>query len=98
MSRVVGVLQISYLLSCAGVWLGQHYYAIATVIIYKSHHGALLNGRTKGLQEFKQGFVSYKEEYKRIFNFKQRKFNTLNHAGIITARMGKANYSYGLLR
>ena len=31
------VLQISYLLSCAGVWLGQHYYAIATVIIYKSH-------------------------------------------------------------
>ena len=39
LSHVVGVLvlQISYLLSCAGVWLGQHYYAIATVIIYKSH-------------------------------------------------------------
>ena len=30
-------LQIYYLLSCAGVWLGQHYYAIGTVIIYKSH-------------------------------------------------------------
>ena len=37
LSHVVGVLQISYLLSCAGVWRGQHYYAIATVIIYKSH-------------------------------------------------------------
>ena len=33
----VEVLQVYYLLSCAGVWLGQHYYAIATVIIYKSH-------------------------------------------------------------
>ena len=39
LSHVVGVLvlQIYYLLSCAGVGLSQHYYAIATVIIYKSH-------------------------------------------------------------
>ena len=37
LSHVVGVLPIYYFLSCAGVWLGQHYYAIATVIIYKSH-------------------------------------------------------------
>ena len=33
----VEVLQTYSLLSCAGVWLGQHYYAVATVIIYKSH-------------------------------------------------------------
>ena len=33
----VEVLQTYYLLSYAGVWLGQHYYAIATVISYKSH-------------------------------------------------------------
>ena len=26
--------------------------------------------RTKGLREFKQGLVSYKEEYKRILNYK----------------------------
>ena len=38
-SHVVGVevLQTYSLLSCAGVWLSQHYYAIATVIIYKSN-------------------------------------------------------------
>ena len=54
--------------------------------------------RTKGLREFKQGLVSYKEEYKRILNYKQWKFNILNRGGIVTARMGKGNYSYGLLR
>ena len=39
LSHVVGVevLQTYSLLSCAGVWLSQHYYAIETVIIYKSH-------------------------------------------------------------
>ena len=63
--HVVGVLQFHFLLSCAGVWLSQHYYAIATVVVYKSHYGALLNVRTKGLREFKQGLVSYKEEYKK---------------------------------
>ena len=36
MSHVVGVLQISYLFSCAGSWLSQHCCVIATVIIYKS--------------------------------------------------------------
>ena len=86
-SHVVGVLQIYYLLSCAVVWLSQHYYAIATVVIYKSHYGALLNVRTKGLREFKQGLVSYKEEYKRKLNYKQWQFNMLNHAGNMTARM-----------
>ena len=70
-SHVIGVLQIHYLVSCAGVSLSEHYYAIATVIIHKSHSGALLNVRTKGLREFKQGLVSYKEEYKRILNYKQ---------------------------
>ena len=52
--------------------------------------------RTKVLREFKQGLVSYKEEYKTILNYKQWKFNILNRGGIITARMGKGNYSYGL--
>ena len=98
LSHVVGVLQISYLLSCAGGWLSQHYYAIATVIIYKSQKGALLNVRTKGLREFKQGIMSYKEEYKRIFNYEQWQFDMLNRGGNMTARMGKGNYSYGLLR
>ena len=53
--------------------------------------------RTKGLREFKRGCVSYKEEYKRILNYEQWKFNILNRGGIITAHMGKGNYSYGLL-
>ena len=91
------VLQVFYLLSCAGVWLLQHYYAIATVIVYKSQYGALLNVRTKGLREFKQGLVSFKEEYKRILNYEQWHFNILNRGWNITARMGKRNYSYGLL-
>ena len=30
----------------------------------------MLNVRTKGLREFKQGLVSYKEEYKRKLNYK----------------------------
>ena len=46
--------------SWAGGWLSQQYYNVATVIIYKSQQGALFNVRTKGLREFKQGFVSYK--------------------------------------
>ena len=53
--------------------------------------------RTKGLREFKQGLVSYKEEYKRILIYKQWKFNILNRGGTMTARMGKGDYSYGLL-
>ena len=36
-SHMIGVLQIQWLFSCAGVCFSQHYYAIATVIIYKSH-------------------------------------------------------------
>ena len=64
LSHAVGVLQIYYLLSCAGVWLSQHYYAIVTVIIYRSQKGAFLSVRRKGLREFKQGLVSYKEESK----------------------------------
>ena len=62
------VFQIFRLLSCAGGLLDQHYYAIATVIIYESQWGALLNVRTKGLREFKQGLVSYKEEDKKTLN------------------------------
>ena len=53
--------------------------------------------RTKGLREFKQGLVSYKEEYKGFLNYKQWKFNILNRGGNMTAGMGKGNYSYGLL-
>ena len=98
MSHVVGVFQIYYLLSCASGWLRQHYYAIAKVIIYKSQKGALPNERTKGLREFKQGLVSYKQEYKGILNYKQWQFNMLNRGGNMIARMGKGNYSYGLLR
>ena len=100
MSHVVGVevLQIYHLPSSAGGWLSQHYYPIATNIIYKSQYGALLNVRTKGLRELKQGLVSYKEEYKRILNYKEWQFNMLNRGGNMTARMGKGNYSYGLLR
>ena len=97
MSHVVGVLQIYYLLSCADGWLSQHYYATATVVIYKSHYGALLNVRTKGLREFKQGLVSYQEEYKRKLNYKPWQFNMLNSGGNMTARNGKGIYSYGLL-
>ena len=35
-SHVVGVLQIYYLLSCAGGWLSQHCCLVATAILYKS--------------------------------------------------------------
>ena len=53
--------------------------------------------RTKGLRDFKQGLVSYKEEYKGKLNYKQWQFNMLKRGGNMTARMGKGNYSYGLL-
>ena len=41
--------------------------------------------RTKRLRELEQGLVSFKEEYKRILNYKQWRSNILNRGGNITA-------------
>ena len=49
LSHVVGVLQIYYLLSCAGGWLSQHCCVVATVIRCKSHWCALINRANKGI-------------------------------------------------
>ena len=35
-SHVIGLFQFYYLFSCAGGWLNQHCFVIATVIIYKA--------------------------------------------------------------
>ena len=46
-----------------------------------------LTVRTKGLREFKQGIVSYKEEYKRTLNYLLGQFHMLNCGRNMTARL-----------
>ena len=48
-SHVVGVLQICFLLKCAGGWLSQHCCVVATAIFYKCQQCALLNRANKGI-------------------------------------------------